>query len=40
MRDDRIVPVAEVGPLAYSEGVRMAAHIFAGRKVKADKDER
>ncbi len=40
VRDDRIVPVAEVGPLAYSEGVRMAAHIFAGRKVKADKDER
>ena len=40
VRNDRIVPVAEVGPLAYSEGVRMAAHIFAGRKVKADKDER
>ena len=40
VRDDHIVPVAEVGPLAYSEGVRMAAHIFSGRKVKADKDER
>ena len=40
VRNDHIVPVAEVGPLAYSEGVRMAAHIFAGRKVKADKDER
>ncbi len=29
----RTVPVAEVGPVAFSEGMRMAASIFAGRKV-------
>lgn len=36
---DQVIPVAEVGPLAYSEGVRMAAHIFAGRKVAKEEDE-
>lgn len=36
---DVVVPVNEVGPLAYSEGVRMAAHIFAGRAVEKE-DER
>ena len=38
LRNDEIVPVATVGPLAYSEGVRMAAHIYAGRKVTTDKE--
>lgn len=32
--DSRIIPVREVGPVAYSEGVRMARHIHAGRKVE------
>ncbi|MDO5067923.1 MAG: DUF4132 domain-containing protein [Propionibacteriaceae bacterium] len=36
---DQVVPVAEVGPLAYSEGVRMAAHIFAGRTVAKEEDQ-
>lgn len=36
--DDQTVPVAQVGPVAYSEGVRMAAHIYAGRKVEEDTD--
>lgn len=38
LRNDEIVPVATVDPLAYSEGVRMAAHIYAGRKVTTDKE--
>ncbi len=29
--DNKVIPVAEVGPLAYSEGVRMASYVFAGR---------
>lgn len=36
---DQIIPVSEVGPLAYSEGVRMAAHIYAGRKVAKEEDQ-
>lgn len=28
------IRVSEVGPVAYSEGMRMAAHIYAGRNVK------
>lgn len=31
MIDEKIVPVRDVGPVAYSEGVRMATHIHAGR---------
>ncbi len=38
LRDEHVVPLAEVGPLAWSEGIRMAAHIYAGRKV-AKEDE-
>ncbi|WP_415644862.1 DUF4132 domain-containing protein [Stackebrandtia soli] len=30
--DERSVPLSEVGPIAWSEGIRMAALIFAGRK--------
>ena len=26
------VPIGQVGPVAYSEGVRMATRIYAGRK--------
>lgn len=29
--DGKIIPVRELGPVAYSEGVRMATHIHAGR---------
>lgn len=36
MVDGRAIPVREVGPVAYSEGVRMARHIHAGRKVEED----
>lgn len=31
--DSQPIPVCEVGPVAYSEGVRMASLIFAGRTV-------
>lgn len=32
--DGETAPVREVGPVAYSEGVRMATHIHAGRTVE------
>lgn len=32
--DDQVIPVASVGPVAYSEGVRMASYLYAGRKVE------
>ncbi len=31
-RNGRVVPVGRVGPVAYSEGVRMASAIYAGRE--------
>lgn len=31
--DERAIPLAEVGPIAWSEGVRMAEAIYAGRKI-------
>lgn len=34
--DGATLPVREVGPVAYSEGVRMATHIYAGRTVEED----
>lgn len=37
--DGETVPVNQVGPVAYSEGVRMASHIYAGRKVEEDTNE-
>ena len=33
VRDDHVIRIGEVGPIAYSEGVRMAAHIYAGRVI-------
>lgn len=33
------VPLAEVGPVAWSEGMRMAAAIWAGRKTDDDKED-
>lgn len=33
------LPLAEVGPVAWSEGVRMARHIHAGRKVETEEDQ-
>ena len=36
---DAVQPVAEVGSVAYSEGVRMAAHIYAGRTIAEENDE-
>lgn len=35
--EDAVLPVASVGPVAYSEGVRMAGLIYAGRKVEVEK---
>jgi Domain of unknown function (DUF4132) len=35
----RQLRVADVGPIAYSEGMRMAALIHAGRSQQADEDE-
>lgn len=35
--DGEMVPVGEAGPVAYSEGVRMAKLIYAGRKVEEKK---
>lgn len=37
--DGSDVLVAEVGPIAYSEGVRMANYIYAGRKVEDAEDD-
>ncbi|HBP16971.1 MAG TPA: hypothetical protein DEA08_04130 [Planctomycetes bacterium] len=38
-QDDRAQKVSEVGPVAYSEGVRMASLIYAGRKTEDAKEE-
>lgn len=35
---ERILKVSEVGPVAYSEGIRMASAIWAGRKVEEQKE--
>ncbi|MDO4716391.1 MAG: DUF4132 domain-containing protein [Propionibacteriaceae bacterium] len=37
--DDQTLPVAEVGPVAYSEGVRMASYLYAGRTVKKEGEQ-
>jgi hypothetical protein len=34
LEDGTAVPLAEVGPVAYSEGMRMAAAVHAGREVE------
>jgi hypothetical protein len=31
--DERQLPISEVGPVAFSEGMRMAAALYAKRKV-------
>ena len=36
---ERTVPIKDVGPVAFSEGVRMAAAIYAKRVVDEDDDE-
>lgn len=36
--DGRTLPPAEVGPVAWSEGMRMAAALYAGRLVEEGKD--
>ncbi len=33
---EKTIPLAEVGPVAFSEGMRMASAIYAGRKVEKD----
>jgi hypothetical protein len=38
-RDGRALPLAEVGPVAWSEGERMAALIHASRVVKEEQEE-
>lgn len=37
--DGSAVPLAEVGPVAWSEGMRMAAALYAGRVVEPDSEE-
>ncbi|MEV1247453.1 DUF4132 domain-containing protein [Nonomuraea sp. NPDC050022] len=36
--DGRTLPLREVGPVAWSEGMRMAAALYAGRRVEEGKD--
>ncbi|MFI1012848.1 DUF4132 domain-containing protein [Streptomyces sp. NPDC020965] len=38
-KDGRRLPLAEVGPVAWSEGERMAALLYAGRVVAGDEEE-
>ena len=33
---ERVMPLAELGPVAYSEGMRMASAIWAGRVVEKE----
>ncbi|GAA2828656.1 DUF4132 domain-containing protein [Kitasatospora paracochleata] len=35
--EGRVLPLREVGPVAWSEGMRMAAALYAGRTVEEDK---
>jgi hypothetical protein len=37
--DGRSIPLAEVGPVAWSEGMRMAAALYAGRVVEETQEE-
>jgi len=37
--DDEPLPIQDLGPVAFSEGMRMASVIHAGRKVEADAEE-
>jgi hypothetical protein len=37
-QDGRALPLAEVGPVAWSEGMRMAAALYAGRVIEEGKD--
>ena len=37
--DGKVVPVCKVGPVAYSEGVRMATQIYAGRTIEDGDNE-
>ncbi|MGW5848834.1 DUF4132 domain-containing protein [Streptomyces sp. NPDC055254] len=36
--EGRAVPLTEVGPVAWSEGMRMAAALYAGRKIEEGRD--
>lgn len=36
--EGRMLRLGEVGPVAWSEGVRMAAHLYAGRVVKEEQE--
>lgn len=36
--DGRVLPLREVGPVAWSEGMRMAAALYAGREIEGGKD--
>lgn len=38
-RDGRSVPAEEVGPVAWSEGVRMAEFVFSGRTIKDNQEQ-
>lgn len=38
-RDGRTVPAEEVGPVAWSEGVRMAEFVFSGRTIKENTED-
>ncbi|EKX64934.1 DUF4132 domain-containing protein [Streptomyces ipomoeae] len=37
-QDGRAIPLREVGPVAWSEGMRMAAALYAGRVIEEGKD--
>lgn len=37
--DERAIPIAEVGPVAFSEGMRMASSIYGGRVVDKDGEQ-
>lgn len=39
VRDDATLPLAEVPPVAYSEGMRMATILYAGRKIAKGSDQ-
>lgn len=36
--DGRLLSLGEVGPVAWSEGVRMAAHLYAGRVISEEQE--
>lgn len=37
-QDGRALPLSEVGQVAWSEGMRMAAALYAGRVIEEGKD--